>query len=77
MNFGQPITCPHCAGPLLLLNSRSSGSHSVAILECESCEREFEFTACLRYHAVSQKAVERAEEGERRRKARAREAVTA
>lgn len=76
-DFIAPITCPRCGGPLLLLNGRSSGTHSVAILECDPCERELEFTACLRYHAPSRKAVARAEDAQRRRKARAREKVGA
>lgn len=75
--FLQPLTCPLCAGPLLLLNSRASCSHSVAILECDPCEKEWEFTGCLRFHAPSQKAVEREVEGRRRSKARARERVNA
>lgn len=81
--FCQPVTCVYCAGPLTLLNSRASekGTHSVAILECEPCEKEFEFTACLRYHAVSARAAARqaAAKGEARDRARAkkREMVSA
>ena len=75
--FCQPVTCPLCAGPLLLLNSRASGTHSVAILECDPCEKEFEFTGCLRFHAPSQKAVAREMQSRRRSKARARERVNA
>lgn len=71
--FGCPVSCPKCAGPLTLLNSRSSGTHAVAILECEPCEKEWEFTACLRYHAVSARAEARKAEarGEARDRARA------
>lgn len=79
--FCQAVTCLHCGGPLSLLNSRSSGTHSVAILECDPCEKEFEFTACLRYHAVSARAAERqaAAKGVARDRARAkkREMVSA
>lgn len=74
--FYCPITCLSCGGPLTLLNSRAMSSHSVAILECDPCEREWEFTACLRYHAVSQKAVARQDAAKRVSNARARERET-
>lgn len=79
--FGQPVHCPQCAGPLRLLNSRANerGTHSVAVLECDPCEKEWEFTACLRYHAMSQGAAARraAAKGAARDRARARERVSA
>lgn len=40
--FGVPITCATCGGALGLVNGRSNGLLSVAILECPACEREWE-----------------------------------
>lgn len=73
--FCQPISCPTCAGDVSLVNARSNGLLSVAILECPTCQREWEVTGRIVPHGPSRAAVERAEQYKRDAKRRARELV--
>lgn len=71
--FCQSVTCPTCAGELSLINAKSSGLLSIAILECPTCEREWEVTGRIVAHGRSRAAVERAEQSSRDAKRRVRE----
>lgn len=70
--FCQAITCPRCDGDLSLINARSNGLLSVAILECPACQREWEVTGRMQPHGPSRAAVERAEQAKRDAKRRVR-----
>ncbi len=48
--FTLPISCPDCAGPLSLLNTRASGTVSLAILSCEPCQWEYEVSMTISRH---------------------------
>lgn len=48
--FTLPITCPDCAGPLTLLNTRATGTVSLAILSCEACRWEYEVSMRIERH---------------------------
>lgn len=70
--FCQSVTCPRCDGDLSLVNARSSGLLSVAILECPACQREWEVTGRIVAHGQSRAAIERAEQAKREAKRRTR-----
>ena len=69
--FRLPISCPTCASDVSLVNSTSTGLLSIAIVECSSCEREFEITVRLTPHGQNRTAVERAKQSKLRTKRRA------
>lgn len=75
--FLLPISCPKCAADVGLVNARSNGLLSIAIVECDPCRREWEVTSRLLPHGPSRSAVERADEVKREAKRRAREKVPA
>ncbi len=75
--FLLPVSCPTCASDVRLVNSHSNGLLAVAIIECDTCEREWEITSRLLAHGPSRAAVARAEEVRRASKRRARELVGA
>ncbi len=54
--FTLPVSCPTCAGTLHLLNTRArpDGLVSLAILECEPCEWEWEILIGIQRHGRSQ-----------------------
>lgn len=52
-DFLLPVTCPDCSGPLALLNTRASGSVSLAILACDPCQWEYEVSMTISRHTRS------------------------
>lgn len=54
--FGLPMTCADCAGPLTLVNAAActSGTRSIAVLECGSCTSQWEVEILLRRHRRTQ-----------------------
>lgn len=75
--FTLPLSCPTCASDVELLNARSNGLLAIAIVECSSCEREWEVTSRLVPHGRSRAAVERANRAKVEDKRRRREMVLA
>lgn len=75
--YTVPISCPTCAADVELVNARSNGLLSIAIVECDSCRREWEITSRLLPHGPSRAAVERADEAKREAKRRTRAMVPA
>jgi endogenous inhibitor of DNA gyrase (YacG/DUF329 family) len=49
-HFGLEITCPYCAGPVVWVNSATQGLLSLAIVECQECDRQLEVTIRLAPH---------------------------
>lgn len=75
--FLLPISCPKCAADVELVNARSNGLLSIAIVECDACLKEWEITSRLLPHGPSRAALARADEVKREAKRRAREKVPA
>lgn len=48
--FGLPASCPRCADPLMLINSKAEETLSIGIMACAGCRREFELTVRLSPH---------------------------
>lgn len=75
--YTLPITCPSCAGNVVLINATTNGLLAVAVVECHPCEREYEVTARLVPHGRSRSYVERANRAKVEDKRRRREMVPA
>ncbi len=73
--FLLPLSCPTCAADVELVNAHSTGLLSIAIVECDTCRKEWEVTSRLLPHGPSRAAVARADEVKRAAKRRAREMV--
>jgi hypothetical protein len=52
-HFLLPVTCPDCAGPVSLLNTRASGPVSLAIVVCAACQWEYEVSMTISRHTRS------------------------
>lgn len=48
--FTLPVSCVHCAGRLDLVNATTQGLLSIAVVECEPCDRQFELTIRIQPH---------------------------
>ncbi len=75
--FSITVSCPTCAADVELVNAHSTGLLSIAIVECDTCRKEWEVTSRLLFHGPSRAAVARADEAKRAAKRRAREMVGA
>lgn len=75
--FTLPISCPTCGEAVELVNTGSNGLLAIAIVECSTCEREWEVTSRLVPHGRSRAAVERASRAKVEAKRRHREMVPA
>lgn len=75
--FTLPLSCPTCASDVGLVNTHSTGLLAVAIIECSTCEREWEVTSRLVPHGRSRAYVERANRAKVESKRRLREMVPA
>lgn len=71
-HFGLPASCPDCGGELQLLNSRSRGTVSLAILLCQPCAWEFEVLMRIEKHGRSVEHQERVQAEKNRQKSAAR-----
>lgn len=75
--FGLPVSCPDCGGEVELVNARSTGSVSLAIVICHPCGWEFEVLARIERHGPADTPEARHREHERNRKAAQRIKVSA
>lgn len=75
--FCLPITCPTCGADVELVNGRTNGLLSVAVVECGPCGREWEVTVRLSPHGASRAATERAAAVQAETKRRVRAMATA
>lgn len=75
--FGLPVSCPDCGGEVELVNARSTGTVSLAIVTCLPCGWEYEVLARIERHGPADTRVARQREHERVRRAASRAKVSA
>ena len=57
--YWLPVSCVHCAGPVDLINAATQGLLSIAVVECEPCNRQFELTIRIQPHRTPERETER------------------